>query len=112
MKSFATSGVDLNRFATADSKRTQLALEAEKQTKQVVCSKLNLDQPLQLKQRKHKSDYRKESAILNSKVEQAKRKKSQKQQNALWDHIMFWLVFKFQMLSYATFYRISLYNAY
>ena len=40
---FDISRVDLNRFATADSKRSPLALAAQKQATRKICSKLNLD---------------------------------------------------------------------
>ena len=40
---FDISRVDLNRFATADSKRSPLALAAQKQATKNTCSKLNLD---------------------------------------------------------------------
>ena len=83
---FATVGIDLNRFATADSIRTEEAIEAQRQAQDDVCQKLNLDH-LERK-RKYKSLMTNESSIKNVKAESAKKKKD-KRKAELWEAPMF-----------------------
>ena len=80
---FDISRVDLNRFATADSKQSPLAMAAQKQATRKICSKLNLDQPERSKMQVFYSEKRKETK------DQLAKEKSRKKQIVLGDHVMF-----------------------